>query len=93
MAGTSAGGKKAAATNKQRHGSNFYANIGRKGGVKGHTGGFYNNSKRARLAGAKGGTISSKAKLTPKEEAERRELAQKRYEMRLKELEGEDDQE
>lgn len=91
MAGTSAGGKKAALANKARHGNDFYANIGRKGGVKGHTGGFYNNSKRARLAGAKGGTISSKAKLTPKEEAERRELAQKRYEMRLKDLEGEDD--
>lgn len=91
MPGNKIGGLKAAATNKAKYGDNFYANIGRKGGVKGHTGGFYNNSKRARLAGAKGGTISSKAKLSPKEEAERRELAQKRYEIRLKELEGEDD--
>lgn len=91
MPGNKIGGLKAAATNKAKYGDNFYANIGRKGGVKGHTGGFYNNSKRARLAGAKGGTISSKAKLSPKEEAERRELAQKRYEIRLKELEREDD--
>lgn len=33
MAGTKAGGKKAAATNKEKYGSEFYANIGRKGGT------------------------------------------------------------
>ncbi len=40
MAGTKAGGLKAAATNKLRHGPGFYSIIGRKGGRKGRTGGF-----------------------------------------------------
>jgi len=58
MAGTKAGAKKAAATNKARHGADFYAKIGRKGGKLGHTGGFYANRELARSAGAKGGRIS-----------------------------------
>jgi len=58
MAGTKAGAKKAAATNKARHGSDFYAEIGRKGGKLGTTGGFYANRDLARVAGAKGGRIS-----------------------------------
>ena len=33
MAGTKAGGLKAAATNKKRFGKNWYAEIGRKGGL------------------------------------------------------------
>ena len=37
MAGTKKGGQMAAATNKARYGSDFYAKIGAKGGVKGHT--------------------------------------------------------
>lgn len=40
MVGTKAGGKKAAATNKERHGEDFYVKIGAKGGRNGHTGGF-----------------------------------------------------
>lgn len=64
MAGTKAGAKKAAATNKARHGANFYAEIGRKGGRLGHTGGFYANRELARLAGAKGGRISRRKKVT-----------------------------
>ena len=32
MAGTKAGGQKAAATNKNKYGKDFYAEIGRKGG-------------------------------------------------------------
>ena len=32
MAGTKAGGLKAAATNKSKYGKEFYARIGRKGG-------------------------------------------------------------
>lgn len=32
MAGTKQGGLKAAATNKERHGKDFYKNIGRQGG-------------------------------------------------------------
>lgn len=40
MAGTREGGKKAAATNKERHGERFYAEIGKKGGENGTDGGF-----------------------------------------------------
>lgn len=39
MAGTTAGGKKAAEKNRAKN-PNFYADIGRKGGANGHTGGF-----------------------------------------------------
>lgn len=60
MAGTKAGGKKAAATNKEKYGSEFYANIGRKGGQNGHTGGFAANPELAKVAGAKGGKISKR---------------------------------
>ena len=58
MSGTKIGGKKAALTNKERHGDNFYREIGRKGGINGHTGGFFANPELARIAGKKGGTIS-----------------------------------
>lgn len=60
MAGTKAGGKKAAATNKAKYGDKFYANIGRKGGQNGHTGGFAANPELAKVAGAKGGKISKR---------------------------------
>ena len=62
MAGTKAGGVKAAQTNKVRHGSDFYAKIGAKGGTMGHTGGFAANRDLARAAGAKGGRISRRGK-------------------------------
>ena len=62
MAGTKAGGVKAAQTNKNRHGSDFYAKIGAKGGKKGTTGGFAANRELARLAGAKGGRVSRRGK-------------------------------
>lgn len=58
MAGTKAGGIKAAVTNKAKYGKEFYARIGRKGGQNGHTGGFAANPALARIAGAKGGRIS-----------------------------------
>jgi general stress protein YciG len=58
MAGTKAGGKAAAATNKAKYGSDFYAKIGAKGGVIGKTGGFYADRELARKAGAMGGRIS-----------------------------------
>ncbi|OYW42920.1 hypothetical protein B7Z28_01160 [Candidatus Saccharibacteria bacterium 32-45-3] len=63
MAGTKAGGMKAAATNKTRHGKDFYAQIGKKGGENGHTGGFAANRELARIAGAKGGRISRRRKI------------------------------
>lgn len=62
MAGTKAGGQKAAATNKARYGEDFYAKIGRVGGKKGTTGGFAANPELAKLAGAKGGKISRRGK-------------------------------
>ena len=58
MAGTKAGGMKAAATNKAKYGKEFYACIGKKGGQNGHTGGFAINPELARMAGAKGGRAS-----------------------------------
>ncbi len=62
MSGTKEGGKLAAAQNIRRHGEDFYKKIGSKGGKKGHTGGFFNNRELARIAGAKGGTISRRTK-------------------------------
>lgn len=58
MAGTKAGGLKARETNMAKHGSDFYARIGAKGGRNGHTGGFAANPELAKRAGAKGGKIS-----------------------------------
>ena len=62
MAGTKEGGCKAAQTNKLKYGLNFYADIGRKGGRNGHTGGFAANPELAKEAGAKGGRISKRGK-------------------------------
>jgi general stress protein YciG len=62
MAGTKNGGAKAAATNKSKYGSDFYARIGASGGKVGRTGGFYANRDLARKAGAKGGRISRRGK-------------------------------
>lgn len=67
MSGTKAGGQKAAITNLKRHGRGFYAEIGRKGGQNGNTGGFASTTigrdgltgrERAVIAGAKGGALS-----------------------------------
>ena len=62
MAGTKAGGQAAAATNKQKYGSDFYAKIGAKGGKLGKTGGFFANRELAREAGRRGGRISRRTK-------------------------------
>lgn len=62
MAGTKTGGRAAAATNKAKYGSDFYAKIGAMGGKKGTTGGFAANRELARTAGAKGGRISRRTK-------------------------------
>ncbi len=63
MAGTKAGGLKAAAKNKAKD-PNFYAKIGAKGGRAGNTGGFAANPELARVAGRKGGQISRRRKTT-----------------------------
>lgn len=61
MAGTKAGGQKAAKKNLTKD-PNFYARIGAKGGRNGVTGGFAANPSLARIAGAKGGRISRRGK-------------------------------
>lgn len=63
MAGTKAGGQKAAQKNLAKD-PNFYAKIGQKGGRNGRTGGFAANPELARIAGAKGGRISRRGKKT-----------------------------
>ena len=62
MAGTKAGGLKAAATNKAKYGKGFYSRIGKKGGQNGRTGGFAANPKLAKIAGRKGGLVSRRGK-------------------------------
>ena len=63
MSGTKAGAKKAAQTNRERYGDDFYKRIGRIGGTNGHTGGFAANPELARIAGTKGGMISRRGYL------------------------------
>jgi len=63
MPGTKEGGLKAAETNRARHGKEFYAKIGAKGGKLGTTGGFAANRELAREAGRKGGMISRRRKV------------------------------
>jgi general stress protein YciG len=71
MVQTREGDRKTAQTIKEKWGSDFYREIGRKGGKNGHTGGFASNvigrdgltgKERARIAGRKGGTISKRKK-------------------------------
>jgi general stress protein YciG len=68
MAGTKAGGMKAAAKNLLKD-PDFYAKIGAKGGKNGTTGGFAANPELARIAGAKGGRISRRKKAVVTTEA------------------------
>lgn len=58
MVGTVEGGRRAAKTNKEKHGDDFYKRIGAKGGRSGHTGGFAANRELAKEAGRKGGLTS-----------------------------------
>jgi hypothetical protein len=62
MAGTKEGGLKAAATNREKFGEDFYKQIGSVGGKLGRTGGFYGNKELASRAGKIGGTISRRSK-------------------------------
>lgn len=71
MAGNHKGGVKAAATNKEKYGPDFYARIGAKGGRNGHDGGFASlnvgkdgltGAQRAQLVGSRGGKISKRGK-------------------------------
>lgn len=67
MAGNAEGGKKAAETNKERNGEDFYRRIGKLGGQAGNTGGFASltvgkdgltGPERAKIVGSKGGKIA-----------------------------------
>lgn len=69
MAGTKAGGRKAALTNKQRYGLNFYETIGAAGGKKSVGGGFAKNRELAKIAGQKGGRASRRRASTDTVEA------------------------
>ena len=60
MPGSKIGGMKAAKTNKERHGEDFYARIGARGGRNGHTGGFAANPELARKMGKIAGRISKR---------------------------------
>ena len=62
MSGNVTGGKKAADTNKERYGKEFYKKIGSKGGSVEHrdTRPFTKNRDLARKAGAKGGRKSTR---------------------------------
>lgn len=63
---------KAAQTNKEKHGADFFARIGARGGRNGHSGGFSADGRvgkdgltgpeRAKIAGAKGGRVSKRGK-------------------------------
>jgi len=68
MAGSREGGLKAARTNRERFGKDWYARIGSIGGKNGHTGGFAANPELARIAGSKGGKISKRGKAKKNEE-------------------------
>lgn len=66
MAGTSEGGKKAAATNKERYGDRFYKLIGEEGGKISRGGGFAIDRKLAMEAGRKGGKAPRRPRNMPR---------------------------
>ena len=68
MSGSKIGGQKAAKTNKEKYGKDYYAKIGAKGGKVGTTGGFYANPELAREAGRIGGKKSRRIKKVIKQE-------------------------
>lgn len=69
MAGTQKGGFKAAKTNKQRYGTEFYMQIGKMGGKKSTGGGFAKDPELARKAGRLGGLRSRRRKASEQEAA------------------------
>lgn len=81
MPGTSKGGKKAAESNTNRYGKDFYAKIGALGGRRGSTGGFYVNRELASIAGRLGGQTSRKGlgEINPELRLKLRKQFQKNY--------------
>lgn len=60
MSGTKAGGQKASQTNKEKYGSDFYRNIGARGGRAKVPKGFALNKELASRVGAIGGRNSKR---------------------------------
>lgn len=92
MSGSVEGGKKAAKTNKERNGEDFYARIGSKGGQKSCNGGFASDKvgkdgltgrERARLVGAKGGRKSRRTSVKNGQAKKAEEKAEARAEGRM----------
>lgn len=74
MSGTVIGGKRAAETNKAKYGSDFYANIGRKGGSNG-TGGGFAYGDNGKKFGKRGGLLSRRPRIVkPDEPLEKEEM-------------------
>lgn len=83
MAGNKTGGTKAATTNMQRHGKDFYKRIGAIGGTKSGKGGFASNKvgadgltgrERAKLVGAAGGAKSRRGKAVKRSQTTKQDL-------------------
>lgn len=68
MPGTKAGAAKAAITNKRKYGSDFYSEIGSRGGKWCGIKGFALNPQLAKEAGRKGGKISRRGPAKHKQE-------------------------
>lgn len=63
MSGTKEGGLKAKQKILEKHGEDFFKNIGAKGGKRCVPKGFATNKELAREAGRKGGSVGGKAKV------------------------------
>lgn len=73
MGGTKLGGARAAKTNKQKYGKDFYNRIGAIGGKASTTGGFYARRDLASSAGRKGGLVTAdQYKRTEKQQLKKR---------------------
>ena len=94
MAGNRDGGRKAAATNRAKYGPDFYKNIGRKGGINGHDGGFASKglgkdgltgTERAKIYGSIGGKVSRRGRAHLKlTDEERKKIDDARREAKIR---------
>lgn len=91
--GTRDGGRKAAATNRAKYGPDFYKNIGRKGGINGHDGGFASKGigkdgltgpERAKIYGSVGGKVSKRGRAVELTEEGKEKIAAARHEASIK---------
>lgn len=93
MAGNRDGGRKAAETNMAKYGPDFYRNIGRKGGINGHDGGFASKGigkdgltgpERAKIYGSVGGKVSKRGRAVELTEEDKEKIAAARHEASIK---------